>query len=163
MSQLHPVFNVVKLTAAPPDLIVGHHPKPPPPPEIVNEEEEWIVEEILDSKVINRKLCYLVKWEGFGIEHNSWEPWDDVHAPDLVADFYRKHPGAACQIQAIDFTSIPFRRVPGRHFLEEGVDVRGHSFLRFPVDSPSAPSVDSLSAPSVDSPSVPVTPTYIIP
>src|ERR1700678_3658200 len=49
MSRLHPVFNVVKLTAAPLDPIVGHHPKPPPPPEIVNEEEEWIVEEILDS------------------------------------------------------------------------------------------------------------------
>src|SRR6202522_3595950 len=63
MSRLHPVFNVVKLTAAPPDPIVGRHPKPPPPPEIVNEEEEWIVEEILDSKVINRKLRYLVVLE----------------------------------------------------------------------------------------------------
>src|SRR6202789_3110988 len=73
MSRLHPVFNVVKLTAALPDPIVGHHSKPPPPPEIVNKEEEWIVEEILDSKVINRILRYLVKWEGFGIEHNSWE------------------------------------------------------------------------------------------
>src|ERR1700678_822412 len=150
MSRLHPVFNVVKLTAAPPDPIVGHHPKPPPPPEIVNEEEEWIVEEILDSNVINWKLLYLVKWEGFGIEHNSWEPWDNVHAPDLIADFYRKNPGAAHQIQAIDFTSIPFCRVPGRHSLEEGVDVRGHSFSRFFVDSLSTPSVS-------------VTPTYIIP
>jgi len=28
----------------------------------------------------------LVKWEGFGVEHNSWEPWDNVRATadDLV-------------------------------------------------------------------------------
>jgi hypothetical protein len=46
----------------------------------VDGKEEWVVEETLDSKVINQKLQYLVKWEGFGIEHNSLEPWDDVHA-----------------------------------------------------------------------------------
>jgi len=38
--------------------------------------------------MVNQKLRYLVKWEGFGVEHNSWEPWDNVHAPELVADFY---------------------------------------------------------------------------
>ena len=128
MKRFHPVFNVVKLTLAPTDPIPGRHPPPPPLPEIVDGEEEWVVEEILDSKVINRKLRYLVKWKDFGIEHNSWEPWDNVHAPDLIADFYRKHPGAARHIRAVDFQSIPFRsvKVPRRHFLEGGVDVRGH-------------------------------------
>jgi hypothetical protein len=29
--------------------------------EIIDGEEEWVVEEILDSKVINRKLRYLIK------------------------------------------------------------------------------------------------------
>ena len=75
MSRLHPVFNVVKLTPAPVNLIKGHHP-PPPLPEIIDREEEWVVEEVLDSKMMNQKLCYLVKWEGFGIEHNSWKPWE---------------------------------------------------------------------------------------
>ena len=56
-------------------------PQPPPLPEIKDREEEWVVEEILDSRVVNRNLRYLVKWEGFGVEHNSWEAWDDVHAP----------------------------------------------------------------------------------
>ena len=74
MSRLHPVFNVVKLTPAPVDPIEGRRPHPPPQPEIIDGEEEWVVEEILDSKVMNRKLRYLVKWEGFGVEHNSWEP-----------------------------------------------------------------------------------------
>jgi hypothetical protein len=61
MSRLHPVFNVIKLTPAPPDPIAGHVPKPLTPPEIVDREEEWVVEEILDSKVINQKLLYLLK------------------------------------------------------------------------------------------------------
>jgi hypothetical protein len=130
MKRLHPVFNVVKLTMAPDDQIPGRQAIPPPPPEIVDGEEEWVVEEILDTKMVNGKLRYLVKWAGFGIEHNSWEPWDGVHAPDLVADFYRRHPGAARQIRASDFHSIPFRSVfdvvPGCHPFKGGVDVRGH-------------------------------------
>ena len=94
MSRLHPVFNVINLTPAQEDPVQGRHPLPPLLPEIIDGEEEWIVEEILDSKVINWKLRYLVKWEGYGIEHNSREPWNNIHAPDLVADLHQKHPGA---------------------------------------------------------------------
>ena len=78
MSRLHPVFNIIKLTLALDDPVPGHHLRPPPLLEIVDREEEFIVEKILDSRVINRKLHYLVKWEGYGIEHNSWEPADDI-------------------------------------------------------------------------------------
>jgi len=120
MGRLHPVFNVVKLSLAPPDPFPGHRASPPPLPEIVDGEEEWVVEEILDSRMVNRKLRYLVKWEGFGVEHNSWEPWDNVHAPDLMADFYWRHPGAARHIRMVNFRSIPFRSVSGRHCLEGG-------------------------------------------
>jgi len=85
------------------------------------------VEEILDSRMVNQKLRYLVKWEDFGVEHNSWEPWDNVHALELVADFYQRHPGAARHICVVNFRSIPFHSVSGHHCLEGGVDVRGHS------------------------------------
>ena len=95
MSWLHPVFNVVKLTPAPLDPIEGHHPHTPPLPEMIDGKEEWIVEKILDSKLINRKLRYLVKFKGFGVEHISLEPWDNIHALEHVADFYWRHPGAA--------------------------------------------------------------------
>jgi Chromo (CHRromatin Organisation MOdifier) domain len=118
MSHLHPVFNVIKLTLAPSDPISWRHPKPPLPPEIVDREEEWVVEEVLDSKVINWKLHHLVKWEGFRIEHNSWKPWDSVECscPELIVEFYWKHPGAARQVRAIDFSAIPFHIVLSRHF-----------------------------------------------
>ena len=108
MSRLHPVFNVVKLTPAPDDPILGHRPCPPPLPEIVNGVEEWIVEKILDSRMINQKLHYLVKWEGFGIEHNSWEPANDVHAPEHVAEFYWKFPRAPQQVWFMEFNTLPF-------------------------------------------------------
>ena len=128
MSRLHPVFNVVKLTLAPEDPIPGRRPHPPPLLEIIDGEKEFVVEEILDSKVVNRRLRYLIKWEGYRIEHNSWEPAGDVHAPEHIADFYRRHPGAPRHIR---FDAIPFRTslsaVPRHHSLEGGVDVRGHN------------------------------------
>ena len=61
MSCLHPVFNVVKLTPAMEDPIPRRHILPLPPLEIINGEEEWVVEEILDSKIVNKKLQYLIK------------------------------------------------------------------------------------------------------
>ena len=109
MSRLHLVFNIVKLTPAPVDSIEGCHLHPPLLPEIIDGEKEWIVEEeVLDSKMMNQKLCYLVKWEGFGVEHNSWEPWDNIHALELVADFHQRHPAAPHHIRSIVFNSIPF-------------------------------------------------------
>ena len=76
MNQLHPVFNVVKLTPAPLDPIKGHHPHPPPLPEMIDGKEEWIVEEILDSKMMNRKLHYLVKWKDLG--------WNTIHGSPRI-------------------------------------------------------------------------------
>ena len=44
MSQLHPVFNMVKLLQALEDPIPGQKAHPPPLPEIVDGEEHYIVE-----------------------------------------------------------------------------------------------------------------------
>ena len=51
MQHLHPVFNVVKLTCASSDLILGRQPKHPPPPEIIDDKEEYLVEEVLNSRM----------------------------------------------------------------------------------------------------------------
>jgi len=89
MRQLHPVFHVVKLSAAPEDPILGRKPQAPPPPIVVDGEEEWEVEEILDSRWHRRRFQFLVKWKGFSREHNSWEAVFDVKALDLVAVLHR--------------------------------------------------------------------------
>jgi len=106
MRQLHPVFNVVKLSTAPEDPILGRKPQAPPPPIVVDGEEEWEVEEILDSRWHWRRFQFLVKWKGFSREHNSWEVVSDVKAPDLVAEYYRKHPAAPRHIRWTDFDAI---------------------------------------------------------
>jgi len=106
MRQLHPVFNVMKLSAAPEDPILGRKLQAPPPPIVVDREEEWEVEEILDSRWHWRRFQFLVKWKGFSREHNSWEAASDVKALDLVAEYYRKHPAAPRHIRRTDFDAI---------------------------------------------------------
>ena len=49
MSQLHPVFPVIKLTSALEDPIPDHHASPPPPPVLLDGEEHFKVEQVLDS------------------------------------------------------------------------------------------------------------------
>jgi len=106
MRQLHPVFNIVKLSTTPEDLILGRKPQALPPPIVVDGEEEWKVEEILDSRWHRRRFQFLVKWKGFSREHNSWEAASNVKAPDLVAEYYRKHPAAPRHIHRTDFDII---------------------------------------------------------
>ena len=61
MKQLHPVFNVVKLTLAPDNPITGQKTEDHPPPIVINGEAEWKVEEILDSRWHWSRFQYLIK------------------------------------------------------------------------------------------------------
>ena len=128
MKQLYPVFNVVRLTLAPDDPITGRKMEDHPLPIIISGEAEWEVEEILDSCWHQRRFQYLIKWKGYGCEHNSWESASEVFAPELTAEFHRKHPGAPRHIQRMEFDSIFHIKsiAPRRSSLEGGVNVRGH-------------------------------------
>jgi len=61
MKQLHPVFNVVKLTPALKDLITERRAEDHPPLIVIDGEAEWEVEEILDSRWHWRRFQYLIK------------------------------------------------------------------------------------------------------
>jgi len=61
MRQLYPVFNIIKLSAALEDPILGRKLQAPPPPIVVNGEEEWEMEEILNSWWHWRRFQFLVK------------------------------------------------------------------------------------------------------
>jgi len=158
MRRLHPVFNVVKLSPAPDDQIVGRRRNPPPPPELVDGEEEYIVEEILNSRMFRQKLQYLVKWEGYGIEGNTWEYSENLaHAPEKVTEFHTRNLGAPHCIHALTFGSIPFRPIPlssasSRCLSRGGVIVRGT-----PYASDSHPSSASASNSRLSSASAPAT------
>jgi hypothetical protein len=64
---------------------------PEPPLDLVNEQEEYEVEEILASRHYGhwKKLQYLVKWVGYSPAHDSWEPAENVNAPELVTAFHQ--------------------------------------------------------------------------
>jgi len=131
MKQLHPVFNVVKLTPASDDPIIGRKTEDHPLPVVIDEEAEWEVEEILDSHWYQRRFQYLIKWKGYGQEHNSWESASKVSAPELTAEFHCKHPGASRHVRRAEFDNIfHSESIAPRHSnLERGVNVRGHLYF----------------------------------
>src|SRR6266446_9785534 len=62
--------------------------------------------------MFQRRLQYLVKWEGYGTGGNTWEYAEHVNnAPERVVEFHRRNPAAPCRIHAIAFGSIPFRPI----------------------------------------------------
>lgn len=57
-----------------------------------DEETEYEVEEVLDSRVSNGKLEYLIKWLGYTPESNSWEPLGHLNCPEKLQQFHRQNP-----------------------------------------------------------------------
>ena len=68
---------------------------PTPLPEIdLDGELNYPVEKIVSSKVHHRKVHYLVKWEGYRDDQNTWEPYDNLmmDATEAIKDFHMNNP-----------------------------------------------------------------------
>ena len=62
---------------------------------MIDNELEYEVEEILDSRISERKFQYLVKWKGYPMEKSIWESVENLKGSDkLVKEFHHKHLGA---------------------------------------------------------------------
>ena len=74
MSKTHPVFHVGLLQK----YMSNGTIQPPPLPELVDDEFEYIVEAVLGHRQVKtgkqHKTGYLVKWLGYGNEHDTFEP-----------------------------------------------------------------------------------------
>jgi hypothetical protein len=103
-SRVHPVFHVSRVR--PYHRRPGYNPEWRPPPLIYNPDGsvEWEVQAILDHKERavstapgrpqpSKKIThYLVRWQGWTAEHDTWEPAAHlINSPDLVAAYRREH------------------------------------------------------------------------
>ena len=78
---------------------------------LTDKEEHYELEAVLDSRLHWNRLEYLVKWKGYGYEHNSWVLERDMTATDLVDKFHR----TPCHICKLAFDSLQFRNLLRLH------------------------------------------------
>ena len=87
--KVHKVFHISLLRSYRP----GGRVNPPPPPELIDGELEHPVEAILSHRSVKRgrssTLQYLIKWEGLGQEHNTWEPEANLTNCQEALQLYR--------------------------------------------------------------------------
>ena len=85
LSRLHPVFHASLLKA----YLASGSVQPPPPLELADgaDSDVYKVESLLDKRKRGRRVEYLVKWEGYGNEHNTWEPESNIRDSDLIAGY----------------------------------------------------------------------------
>ena len=91
------VFSVTLLRPYDNDPITERQERHPPPLPLVvrNGIEEYEVEKILDSRIFRGKVEYLVRWKGYGVEEDEWQPSQNIRGSKrLVAEFHRTHPQA---------------------------------------------------------------------
>ncbi len=98
--QIHPVFHVDLLTPYKEMATYGQNYMRPPP-DLINGEEEYEVECIINSRYHGRRrqVQYLVKWKGYPDLDNQWIRWQDVNAPDLIAEYQQENPNAITHIR----------------------------------------------------------------
>ena len=93
MRNIHDTFHVsflepYKSTSIPPHGI----PLSPPPLYIKDDHEFYEIEAIFDSRRVENRLEYLIKWKGYPDSDNSWEPRPRIPARAFIKEFHRRNP-----------------------------------------------------------------------
>ena len=89
---IHDIFHVSLLEKVAEEFFLQRRPDLLLPIE-VDGEHEYEVSAILDSRRRKGKVQYLVRWEGYGPEDDTWEPVEMLEgARDLLSEFHASYP-----------------------------------------------------------------------
>ena len=95
--KLHDIFHATLLTPYKETTLNGQSYQEPTP-DLIDGQPEWEVESVLKVRRRRNQLQFLIRWKGFSEAHDSWEPARNIHADELVEEFYKRHPAAICSI-----------------------------------------------------------------
>jgi Chromo (CHRromatin Organisation MOdifier) domain len=80
-----------------------------PPLELIEGEEEYEVKAIRNHQRQGRskQLHYLIKWKGYPESDSTWEPANQVHAPDLIKLYHGESPSRIKKTQTMPLEVCP--------------------------------------------------------
>lgn len=86
---IHDVISVLHLEPAPrSEDDPFARAVPDPAPEVIDGEEEWVIEKVLKTKGKGARTRYLVRWEGYPPEEDSWLSRAEFgNAQEVLKDF----------------------------------------------------------------------------
>jgi hypothetical protein len=65
----------------------------PPEPDIIDDQEEFEVQEVLSSRIRNKRLEYKVSWVGYDSSADMWLPATELNnMTDAIMEFHRLYP-----------------------------------------------------------------------
>ncbi|XP_048191369.1 chromobox protein homolog 3-like [Perognathus longimembris pacificus] len=67
--------------------------------------EEFEVEKIVDQRVLDGQVQYLLKWKGYSDADNTWEPEEHLNCPELLEDFLNSQKTVLCKSESDDSPS----------------------------------------------------------
>ncbi|KAG0581952.1 hypothetical protein KC19_3G022700 [Ceratodon purpureus] len=90
--KIHHVFHVFLCEPYMESTLLGRVQKPPLAIEIGGD-KEFVVSEILDSRIHQPRLEYLVHWHGYDVSKRTWEPASNLeNALEMIQEFHWQYP-----------------------------------------------------------------------
>ena len=96
---IHPTFHtseVLPYIKSDTTLFPSRHFEEPDPITTDEGEEEYFIERILDARRRGRGYQYLVRWQGYGQEHDRWLPGSEVQDCEALDTWLASRGGSAC-------------------------------------------------------------------
>ena len=92
--RIHPWFarDVLKPYYEPNEYFPQRH-SPAPVKELYSPETEYEIEKILDHRLFRNQRQFLIRWQGYGPEHDTWEPADIHDDEKPLVDVYQQSKG----------------------------------------------------------------------